>query len=104
MLSIGMDSDKGSYSRLEYWRAGLVPLEEVDMASYSASLIKETVDDITFAFSQTLRRLSVVCYDSSSSTDRNRIIHVVDVGKNWVDLPFLTHLFLYTRQRRLVID
>ncbi|KAF9079754.1 hypothetical protein BGX23_003307, partial [Mortierella sp. AD031] len=104
ILSIGMDGDEGSSSRLEYWRAGLVPLEEVDIVSYNESLIKETVDDIAFAFSRTLRRLSAVCYESSSSTDRNRIMHVVDVGKDWVDLPFLTHLSLYTRQRRLVID
>ncbi|KAF9081883.1 hypothetical protein BGX29_004214, partial [Mortierella sp. GBA35] len=34
----------------------------------------------------------------------NRITHVVDVGKDWIDLPLLTHLTLYTLYSRVVVD
>ncbi|KAG0195444.1 hypothetical protein BGX33_003329, partial [Mortierella sp. NVP41] len=83
---------------------GLVPLEEVGIWGYDEPLIEKTVDDIAFAFNQTLRRLSAVCYESSSSMNRNRITHVVDVGKDWIDLPLLTHLTLYTLYSRVVVD
>jgi hypothetical protein len=82
---LGLDSSRG-----------LAPLEYVLIESYTMST--NEIDDIAFAFSDTLQSIIV-------SDDIQPGPHpTIRIGKGWVDLPLLTHLSLYIPRNRLLVD
>ncbi|KAF9129049.1 hypothetical protein BGW39_004526 [Mortierella sp. 14UC] len=75
----------------------LVPLESIVMVGYHS--LTDEVDDVAYAFSQTLRRLVVLADDDQGQ------FSTIHFGRGWVDLPELTELDLHSRHRhRLVLD
>ncbi|KAF9900961.1 hypothetical protein EC991_006709 [Linnemannia zychae] len=77
--------------------ADLVPLEEVVMFGYHS--LTDEIDDIAYAFSQTLKRLIVL--GLSIEQEQLATIHF---GQGWVNLPVLTKIILSSRRHRVVID
>ncbi|KAF9902302.1 hypothetical protein EC991_005042 [Linnemannia zychae] len=75
---------------------GLVPLSSIHIDEFSTV---EEIDDIVFAFSQTLESLTVFkylkLYDSQPP---------LQIGQGWIDLPLLTNLNLQGCWTRLDID
>ncbi|KAF9087614.1 hypothetical protein BGX23_007999 [Mortierella sp. AD031] len=105
VTSIGMDGGNGASGQPEYWREGLVPLEEVEIWVDKGQLMEEDViNDVAFGFSQTLKSFKALYCVFSSSRPIKFTGLVADVGQGWVDLPLLTRLNLYTSRRRLGID
>ncbi|KAF9083126.1 hypothetical protein BGX23_011762 [Mortierella sp. AD031] len=97
-------------SQPSYQPYGLVPLEHIQITNFNAPLtdeIKDPIipptndfDDIAFAFSHSLKNLSITT-TFSRPTDPRRTLHI---GQGWVDLPFLTCLEIQADVHRLVID
>ncbi|KAG0281768.1 hypothetical protein BGZ96_001023 [Linnemannia gamsii] len=84
---------------LEALAHGLVPLESVEIRAQKAPFMTD-VDDIAFAFNQTLKQLAFGIRPRHSIRDT-----VVRFGQGWrVDLPALTHLIIDTDWARLEID
>ncbi|KAF9126198.1 hypothetical protein BGW39_006808 [Mortierella sp. 14UC] len=74
----------------------LVSLERINVDdSEIANVDSSDLDDIVFAFSQTLTSLSI---KQLSFSDTNIL------GQGWVELPTLTHLCLTADTRRIVLD
>ncbi|KAF9151518.1 hypothetical protein BG015_006563 [Linnemannia schmuckeri] len=84
--------------RPAYIKHGLVPLENVEIREFREPFTDE-VDDIAFAFSQTLTRLKADA--SSFIAQLPRSIHF---GRGWITLPNLKHLSLNAKNARLIID
>ncbi|KAF9901393.1 hypothetical protein EC991_006213 [Linnemannia zychae] len=74
----------------------LVPLEHVHITDYT--LLSDEVNDIAFAFSDTLQSITV--HDIIQPGP----FPTIWIGKGWVDLPLLTQLSLDIRRNRLVVD
>ncbi|KAG0068340.1 hypothetical protein BGZ89_004911 [Linnemannia elongata] len=85
-------------SRPAYIRHGLVPLERVEIQEFQDPFTDE-VDDIAYAFSQTLTYLKADA--SSFITQLSRSIHF---GRGWVELPNLRHLSMNAKNARLIIE
>ncbi|KAF9079318.1 hypothetical protein BGX23_004395, partial [Mortierella sp. AD031] len=77
---------------------GLIPLAYASITEGNTPF-KDEIDDVAFAFSQTLLHLTVLA--STSLRNPTRRIHI---GQGWVDLPLLTHLTLDADRARLMID
>ncbi|KAF9901392.1 hypothetical protein EC991_006212 [Linnemannia zychae] len=73
---------------------GLVPLSSIHIEEFSAV---EEIDDIAFAFSQTLKSLTVLKYSNIFQPTQ-------PIGQGWVDLPLLTKLIIRGYWNRLEID
>ncbi|KAG0200846.1 hypothetical protein BGX33_010740 [Mortierella sp. NVP41] len=84
---------------------GLVPLETVDI-NLSMTPFADDVDDIAFAFSATLTKLSARRSYTPFSIPwgTQSLPQSIHVGRGWVDLPCLTELCLLFERIRLVID
>ncbi|KAG0372748.1 hypothetical protein BGX24_012635 [Mortierella sp. AD032] len=74
----------------------LVPLSDVCIAELGTV---EEIDDIAFAFSQTLEHFTV-----NKTSGVTHIMPPFYIGQGWVDLPFLTKLKFRGCWNRLVID
>ncbi|KAG0269032.1 hypothetical protein BGZ95_002221 [Linnemannia exigua] len=74
----------------------LVPLSNVRIAEFGTA---EEIDDIAFAFSQTLEIFTVNKYSG-----QDLFIPAHYIGQGWVKLPFLTTLSFRGCWNRLVID
>ncbi|KAF9340276.1 hypothetical protein BGZ91_002778 [Linnemannia elongata] len=93
-----LDSEKGvswldkSRSAYLYLEHGLVSLEKVHLKDGAGHPLTDELDDIAFAFDQTLKsiRFSSFCLSSAAS----RPIHL---GRGWLKLPALEHVSFYTR-------
>ncbi|KAH7058529.1 hypothetical protein BKA57DRAFT_519770 [Linnemannia elongata] len=93
-----LDSEKGvswldkSRSAYLYLDHGLVSLEKVHLKDGAGHPLTDELDDIAFAFDQTLKsiRFSSFCLSSAAS----RPIHL---GRGWLKLPALEHVSFYTR-------
>ncbi|KAG0265519.1 hypothetical protein BGZ95_003298 [Linnemannia exigua] len=76
---------------------GLVPLERVTLRDYNSST--DEVNDIAFAFSDTLQFL-LVCVtlevEGPSPT--------IGIGQGWINMPALTHLNVEARNYQLLVD
>ncbi|KAG0377815.1 hypothetical protein BGX24_005368 [Mortierella sp. AD032] len=83
----------------EHWRQGLIPLEEVDVMDKFVSSTNE-INDIAIAFSNTLMSFTVFRFEEPDSPNPQGMF----VGKNWVDLPALTHLDFASQAGRMDID
>ncbi|KAG0204796.1 hypothetical protein BGX33_008278 [Mortierella sp. NVP41] len=92
------DNGHASATQTAFQQHSLIPLADVNIREGNTP-IKDEVDDIAFAFSQTLQSLAVLASDSIR--DPTRRIHI---GKGWVDLPLLTSLSLDGSRARLVTD
>ncbi|KAG0210525.1 hypothetical protein BGX33_004842 [Mortierella sp. NVP41] len=91
----GLLSDDGSRpAHLEY---GLVPLSEVALREYRTPFTDE-IDDIAFAFSNTLTIFQVTT--SKGLSDLPRTFHI---GQGWVDLPKLTRLEINVGLSQLMV-
>ncbi|KAG0367339.1 hypothetical protein BGX24_003277 [Mortierella sp. AD032] len=88
--------EHGSQSSPDTEPLELVPLENVMMYGYDA--LTDEVDDIAYAFSQTLRRLIVLAADIQGP------LQTIHFGRGWVDLPLLTELDLKVHHHKLVLD
>ncbi|KAG9069459.1 hypothetical protein KI688_010361 [Linnemannia hyalina] len=77
---------------------GLVPPEYIDIGLTLSSI--DDMKDIVFAFSQTLKHLTIRSLDLSS-LDLPDSIHV---GQGWIDLPALTELHLNQHLCSIVLD
>lgn len=102
-LCNGQKQGKGSTllsdtDRPAYVRHGLVPLEKVVIREFRDPFTDE-VDDIAYAFSQTLTYLQADA--SSYITQLPRCIYF---GRGWVQLPNLRKLYLNAKNARLIID
>ncbi|KAF9129048.1 hypothetical protein BGW39_004525 [Mortierella sp. 14UC] len=95
--SIGRFGDsQGSQSTPATRQLDLVPLEGVTLYDYRG-LIDE-VDNIAYAFSQTLRCL-VIDFELVQGQPTT-----IQFGQGWVELPVMTNLILKARCHRLVLD
>ncbi|KAG0273142.1 hypothetical protein BGZ95_011039 [Linnemannia exigua] len=90
-----------------YLQHGLVPLEIVEIREFKEPFTDE-VDDIAFAFSQTLKHLKA---DASSFAVAQQQQHTsplqprsIYFGRGWVHLPVLSQLSLNAKNARLIID
>lgn len=74
----------------------LVPLQRVHIRDYQS--FTDEINDIAFAFSNTLQYIRVddILQDGGTPTIR--------IGQGWVDMPKLTHLTLDIGRNRLIID
>lgn len=81
-----------------YVQHGLVPLERVWIVA-SLEPFTDEVDDIAFAFSETLTILS-----AHATTIINQLPRTAHFGRGWVTLPRLKHLSLNALDARLMID
>ncbi|KAF8933284.1 hypothetical protein BGZ47_010937 [Haplosporangium gracile] len=80
--------------RPAYQQYGLIPLQDVEIRAMVCDITDE-VDDIVVAFSNTLRRLSV-----KTTPFRTPVCF----AKQWIKLPFLTHLDFDVRYGILEFD
>ncbi|KAF9136036.1 hypothetical protein BGW39_007999 [Mortierella sp. 14UC] len=100
MQDVRMDEDRRAGStQPEFWRMGLVPLEDIQLSSSSGHRTDE-INDAAVAFSQTLKLFQATTWSSDSES-----VHTVHhIGRNWVDLPLLIRLSISIDKGRLVID
>ncbi|KAG0072988.1 hypothetical protein BGZ89_000596 [Linnemannia elongata] len=77
---------------------GLIPLEYIDIGLPLSST--DDLEDIVFAFSQTLKHLTIRSLDFLYM----ELPVIIHVGKGWIDLPALTELHLNQRVCRMVLD
>ncbi|KAG0311631.1 hypothetical protein BGZ97_011732 [Linnemannia gamsii] len=77
----------------------LVPLANVHLRENDETvLLTDELDDIAFAFSQTLQVLGVTL------TGRTSLPRQIHIGQGWVDLPMLSTLSILCEGGRVVID
>ncbi|KAF9140794.1 hypothetical protein BGX30_005961 [Mortierella sp. GBA39] len=86
-------------SRPAYLEHGLVPLEEFNILESDKPFSDED-DSVVFAFSQTLKKLTM----TSATYQQLHIPRILQVGGGWVDLPFLTTLYISAAWNRLSLD
>ncbi|KAG0297194.1 hypothetical protein BGZ96_007403 [Linnemannia gamsii] len=84
--------------RPAYVQHGLDPLERVGIAAFLEPFTDE-VDDIAYAFSETL--VALVAHTTAIVDQLPRTVHF---GRGWVTLPRLKHLSLNAQDARLTID
>ncbi|KAK3831576.1 MAG: hypothetical protein J3R72DRAFT_495533 [Linnemannia gamsii] len=112
--NVGIRGQRGREGLLTLgtYEGGLVPLEDVSIEMPLEPYITE-VNDIAFAFNQTLKRLVVNLGHSTQDTNIELLIHTLSLGfqgrgirfgRAWVDLPVLTRLVLDLWVFRLEID
>ncbi|KAF8932203.1 hypothetical protein BGZ47_011510 [Haplosporangium gracile] len=89
-----LDRSRSAYLYLEH---GLVPLEKVRLQEGAGEPMTDELDDIAFAFSQTLKNIKF-----SSSYLRSLPSRSIHLGRGWIELPALQHLSFYTG--RLMLD
>ncbi|KAK3845527.1 MAG: hypothetical protein J3R72DRAFT_31445 [Linnemannia gamsii] len=82
-----------------HWTHGLVPLERVYIKRQTVTCADD-IDDLAFAFSETLKRIRV----SAESPLLKYRPKSISIGKGWVNLPALTLLTLQVDSDRLVLD
>ncbi|KAG0372744.1 hypothetical protein BGX24_012643 [Mortierella sp. AD032] len=80
----------------DYQQHGVVPLETFSISELLQPLTDE-IDDVAFAFSRTITRITASTLGDSTE---GRWIHI---GRGWVDLPVLTLLDIQIYSSRLVI-
>ncbi|KAK3824237.1 MAG: hypothetical protein JOS17DRAFT_833827 [Linnemannia elongata] len=85
-------------SQQTHWTHGLVPLEYIDIELTSPNT--DDIDDVVFAFSQTLKHLRILSFHFSPLG----LPYLIQFGQGWVDLPALTELCLNQRFCRIVLD
>ena len=95
------DSDPGDEQDDElfhpdYFTHGLVPLAKVHLSK--CSMPSPDLDALIYAFSQSLESLLI---SSLQAPPTPLMIHL---GRNWVDLPLLSHLEVHVAKHRLVLD
>ncbi|KAG0281119.1 hypothetical protein BGZ96_001275 [Linnemannia gamsii] len=111
------DIAKGTQGRSElqdqhlYLRHGLVPLEKVYFSSLNDVPLKDMdeVNDIAYAFSETLTTINVnMPCSMSDMSDINPEppvpLWTIRLGAGWVDLPNLRDLYIDARVARLVLE
>lgn len=86
-----LDDDDDATSAIR--QVTLPPLEQVSLYGYNPST--DELDDIAFAFSQTLKYLDIIV---------SEVPGPISFGRGWVELPLLTELVLSGRHSRIVID
>ncbi|KAF9144429.1 hypothetical protein BG015_000117 [Linnemannia schmuckeri] len=86
-------------SRPAYLEHGLVPLEEFNILESDEPLSDED-DNVVFAFSQTLKKLTM----TAATYEQLHIPRILQVGGGWVDLPLLTTLYISAAWNRLSLD
>ncbi|KAK3824148.1 MAG: hypothetical protein JOS17DRAFT_752101 [Linnemannia elongata] len=86
-------------SRPAYLEHGLVPLEEFNILESDEPLSDED-DNVVFAFSQTLKKLTM----TAATYQQLHIPRILQVGGGWVDLPLLTTLYISAAWNRLSLD
>jgi hypothetical protein len=74
----------------------LVPLERLSIQSYHS--LTDEVNDIAFAFSNTLQHIRI------DDTVQDGPAPTIRIGQGWVDMPKLTHLTMHIRMNRLLLD
>ncbi|KAF9114752.1 hypothetical protein BGX30_006493, partial [Mortierella sp. GBA39] len=89
-----LDRSRSAYLYLEH---GLVSLEKVHLKEGAGEPLTDELDDIVFAFDQTLRSIKFSSMYLSSLPSRP-----IHLGRGWVELAALEYLSFYTR--RLVLD
>ncbi|KAF9911489.1 hypothetical protein EC991_003291 [Linnemannia zychae] len=87
-------------SRPDYLTYGLIPLEEFNILEADYEPLSDEVDDIVFAFSQTLKKLTV----TAATYQQMRIPRTLRFGRGWVDLPVLTTLYISAAWNKLALD
>ncbi|KAF9100089.1 hypothetical protein BGX23_006053 [Mortierella sp. AD031] len=95
--------DSRSNDRPLYVRHGLVPLEEVYVEESDVPFTDE-INDIAFAFSQSLQKLTFIEQDRTPATPADLPERWVHVGQGWTDLPELKILAIEVQATRLVVD
>ncbi|KAK3831575.1 MAG: hypothetical protein J3R72DRAFT_495532 [Linnemannia gamsii] len=93
----GQDGSTPDAAQMSYWQNGLIPISDVRLEEFETPLTNE-VDDIAFAFSQTLSRLMV--NTARTAPDMESTLF----GQGWEDLPVLRTLEMYAMGKRLIID
>ncbi|KAF9922424.1 hypothetical protein FBU30_007446 [Linnemannia zychae] len=92
------NNDTQSSIQLEQWRRGLIPLKHIELNG-RAQILTDEIDDILFAFNQTLQDLSVESYVYSNGPQYFTIRKF-----GWINLPALTQLSLNIYSVRLCIE
>ncbi|KAF9145873.1 hypothetical protein BGX30_006356 [Mortierella sp. GBA39] len=94
-----------------YLRHGLVPLEIACISGFEELPLEITdeIDDIAYAFSDTLTTLNLnIPYIFGESIlnngDEPTSMSTIRIGRGWVDLPNLRDLYIDARVARLVLD
>ncbi|KAF9100088.1 hypothetical protein BGX23_006052 [Mortierella sp. AD031] len=87
-----------------YMRHGLVPLEKASITESDKMAFTDEIDDIAFAFCQTLKDLTINVPSESPFTPSDGPPRSIYVGQGWVDLPNLTDLYISVCEARLIID
>ncbi|KAK3809862.1 MAG: hypothetical protein J3R72DRAFT_463950 [Linnemannia gamsii] len=95
---IGVQALEGP--RPAYLEYGLVPLEEFDLWETEEVHLSDETDDVVFAFSQTLKKLTV----TAATSQQMRLPRTLHFGSGWVDLPVLTTLYLTAAWNILALD
>ncbi|KAF9545486.1 hypothetical protein EC957_010902 [Mortierella hygrophila] len=80
----------------DYFTHGLVPLAKVHLEN--CSMPSPDLDALIYAFSQSLESLLI------SSLQAPLTLPMIPLGRNWVDLPLLSHLEIHAANHRLVLD
>ncbi|KAG0268810.1 hypothetical protein BGZ95_002299 [Linnemannia exigua] len=80
----------------DYQQYGLVPLRTFTISEHLQPLTDE-IDDVAFAFSSTLTRITASTLGDSIEG------HWIHIGRGWVDLPILTLLDIQIYSSRLII-
>lgn len=80
----------------DYFIHGLVPLAKVHLKK--CTMPSPDLDRLIYAFSRSLELLLI------SSLEAPPTPLMIHFGHNWVGLPFLSHLEVYTAKHRLVLD
>ncbi|KAG0282124.1 hypothetical protein BGZ96_000805 [Linnemannia gamsii] len=80
-----------------YLERGLVPLETVHLKEGAGEPLSDELDDITFAFSQTLKNLKFSSFYLPSIPSRS-----IHLGHGWMGLPAMEHISVFAG--RLTVD
>lgn len=84
------DKSRLAYQCLE---RDLVPLERAHVKEGAGEPLTDELDDITFAFSQTLKSLKFSSFYLPSIPSRS-----IHLGQGWVELPSMEHISVFARQ------
>ncbi|KAF9908948.1 hypothetical protein EC991_009248 [Linnemannia zychae] len=98
--AVSLSSSSGRPAHVQY---GLVPLETVEIREFREPFTDE-VDDIAFAFSQTLKHLKADASSFVVAQQPQQQPRSIYFGRGWVHLPVLTQLSLNAKNARLIID
>lgn len=81
----------------QYLERGLVPLETAHLKEGAGEPLSDELDDITFAFNQTLKNLEFSSFYLPSVPSRS-----IHLGQGWVGLPAMEHISVFAG--RLTVD